>query len=123
MTAQKDERPRWRSRAACRDRDGELFFPSAEAGPARAAQEAAAKAVCSGCPVRTECLDEALARIPYGIAGGLTEQERHQLRTTRTRTRTGSAGAGSRGAHRAPLRTSHPQQPLAGTRAAEGPRA
>jgi Transcription factor WhiB len=71
----------WRARAACRGVDPELFFPAAERGPVRAVQVAAAKAVCAGCPVRTECLAEALARIPYGIAGGLTENERRRLRT------------------------------------------
>ena len=40
---------------------------------------AEAKAVCAGCPVRAECLDEALARIPDGIAGGLTPAERRRL--------------------------------------------
>ena len=69
----------WRARAACRGVDPELFFPAAERGPVRAVQVAAAKAVCAGCPVRAECLDEALARIPYGIAGGLTEDERRDL--------------------------------------------
>jgi hypothetical protein len=50
----------------------------------RAVQVAAAKAVCAGCPVRAECLAEALARIPYGIAGGLTESERRRLRIHNT---------------------------------------
>ena len=64
-----------------RGRTRTLFFPAAESGPARDAQVAAAKAVCARCPVRAECLAEALARIPYGIAGGLTEHERRRLRT------------------------------------------
>jgi Transcription factor WhiB/Homeodomain-like domain len=62
-----------------------LFYPAADSGPARNVQVAAAKVVCRRCPVRPECLEEALARIPYGIAGGLTERERHRLRTTRYR--------------------------------------
>jgi hypothetical protein len=71
----------WRDRAACRgSTDAELFFPTAEAGPARAAQVAAAKAICARCPVIAECLAEALVRIPYGICGGLTESERRRLR-------------------------------------------
>jgi transcription factor WhiB len=62
----------WRARAACREIDNpELFFPTAESGPARTAQVAAAKAVCARCPVRQACLDEALRRIPYGICGGV----------------------------------------------------
>ncbi len=72
----------WRDRAACRDVDPELFYPAAEDGPSLRAQVTAAKAVCAGCPVRVECLAEALARIPYGVAGGLTEHERRQLRRT-----------------------------------------
>ena len=72
----------WRERAACRAGvDPDLFFPAAESGAARNAQVRAAKAVCARCPVRAECLTEALARIPYGIAGGLTEHERRRLRT------------------------------------------
>jgi hypothetical protein len=78
------EQREWRSRAACRTEPPELFFPTAESGPARAAQVAAAKAVCARCPVRQDCLVEALRRIPYGICGGLTEHERRRLRTTRT---------------------------------------
>ncbi|MBA3905623.1 MAG: WhiB family transcriptional regulator [Pseudonocardiales bacterium] len=70
----------WRTRAACRSADPELFFPTAEAGPVYDAQVAVAKAVCAGCPVRVECLDEALLRIPEGIAGGLTPEERRRMR-------------------------------------------
>jgi WhiB family transcriptional regulator, redox-sensing transcriptional regulator len=70
----------WQARAVCRDVDPELFFPSAEAGPAYARQVAAGKAVCARCPVRAECLAWALERLPYGIAGGLTERERLAVR-------------------------------------------
>ena len=70
----------WRSQAACLGVDPELFFPVAEAGPVHDTQVAAAKAVCAGCPVVAACLAEALARIPDGIAGGLTESERRALR-------------------------------------------
>ncbi len=56
----------WRTRAACRSVDPDVFFPTAEAGPVYDAQVAVAKAVCAGCPVRAECLAEALVRIPYG---------------------------------------------------------
>lgn len=38
-----------------------------------------AKAICRVCPVREECLETALAiKEPYGIWGGLTEQERRE---------------------------------------------
>jgi WhiB family redox-sensing transcriptional regulator len=71
----------WRERAACRDVDPELFFPAAAPGtPAHDRQAAPAKKVCRRCPVRDACLAEALRLIPYGVAGGLTELEREQMR-------------------------------------------
>lgn len=88
MSAPETQVRGWRDRAACRGSDAELFFPAAEEGsPAYLAQVAVAKAVCASCPVRAECLDEALARIPDGIAGGLTPAERrhHRLAATTDR--------------------------------------
>ena len=64
-----------------------LFFPAAESGPAYDAQVAAAKAVCVRCPVTTECLAEALEHMPYGIAGGLTDEERRARRPQPARVR------------------------------------
>ena len=68
----------WRARAACRDSDVSVFFPSSE-------EEAAVpKAICAGCPVREECLEWALAtRQDEGVWGGLTEAERRRLRRRR----------------------------------------
>ena len=45
----------WESRAACLDCDPDLFFPIAPSGPALR-QITQAKAICSRCPVRRECL-------------------------------------------------------------------
>ena len=58
--------------------DVSLFSPPAgERGPARAAREAAAKAVCASCPVLTECAAHALTvREPYGVWGGMSEDDR-----------------------------------------------
>lgn len=70
----------WRTLATCQGLDGEIFFPAAESGPTHDRQVATAKAVCARCPVRAECLDEALLRIPDGIAGGLTADERRAMR-------------------------------------------
>jgi hypothetical protein len=72
-------RSEWRAAAACRSTPPETFFPTAEAGEFYEAQVAVAKAVCAGCSVRAACLSEALARIPFGIAGGLTPEERRTL--------------------------------------------
>jgi WhiB family transcriptional regulator, redox-sensing transcriptional regulator len=49
----------WRSLAACRSADPDLFFPISLSGTSLA-QAAEAKAVCAGCRVRRECLAFAL---------------------------------------------------------------
>jgi hypothetical protein len=49
----------WRSLAACRSADPDLFFPISSSGQSTA-QVAEAKAVCAGCRVRRECLAFAL---------------------------------------------------------------
>jgi WhiB family redox-sensing transcriptional regulator len=71
----------WRSAAACRSADPELFFPLSESGKALE-QIAEAKVICAGCSVRRQCLEFALRTRAYGIWGGLTELERHQSRRT-----------------------------------------
>jgi WhiB family redox-sensing transcriptional regulator len=80
----------WQLRGACRGADGSVFFhPEGERGPARAAREAAAKAICMRCPVIDPCLQHALAsREPYGVWGGMSESEREQLLAADRRTDT-----------------------------------
>ena len=71
----------WQLNAACRGMASTTFFhPPDERGPAREKRIRDAKKVCQACPVREHCLDHAL-RIPepYGIWGGLSEDERAQL--------------------------------------------
>ncbi|MEU9444473.1 WhiB family transcriptional regulator [Streptomyces sp. NPDC048304] len=63
----------WREDAACRVADPEEMF-------ADSARQKRAKAVCLGCPVRTECLVDALDnREEWGVWGGMTERERRTL--------------------------------------------
>lgn len=40
----------------------------------------AAKRICAGCPVKAQCLAEALANDEQGVWGETTEAERHNLR-------------------------------------------
>ena len=75
----------WRNGAACRDTDPDLFFPVGQTGPA-IAHIANAKQVCTTCAVKRECLEYALmTNQDAGIWGGLTEDERRQIRRERRR--------------------------------------
>jgi WhiB family redox-sensing transcriptional regulator len=75
----------WQRHARCRDMGTEPFFhPENERGPRRTRRDGAAKAVCHACPVIDTCARHALdAREPFGIWGGLNEQEREQILTGR----------------------------------------
>jgi WhiB family transcriptional regulator, redox-sensing transcriptional regulator len=83
----------WRSAAACRSVDPDLFFPISGTGPA-VRQIARAKTICAGCGVRRECLEFALAHgQSYGIWGGTTAEDRQR---TRRRRRRAATAAGKR---------------------------
>ncbi|MCX6420813.1 MAG: WhiB family transcriptional regulator [Actinobacteria bacterium] len=71
----------WQLEGACRGEDPGLFFhPEGERGPLRTEREEAAKAICARCPVVTQCATHAVAvREPYGVWGGLTEEDREAM--------------------------------------------
>lgn len=72
----------WRTAAACRGTDLEMWFPISEDGtsPSDADAITRAKAVCSRCPSQPECLEWALVnRCNYGVFGGLTSPERARV--------------------------------------------
>ncbi|HEX6352331.1 WhiB family transcriptional regulator [Actinophytocola sp.] len=70
---QTTEQTDWRVNASCRDEDPDGLF-------VRGKEQRKAKLVCIACPVRTECLAEALdGRIEFGVWGGMTERERRAL--------------------------------------------
>jgi WhiB family redox-sensing transcriptional regulator len=63
----------WTLHAACGNEAPDSLFVSGAA-------QHRAKSVCKGCPVRTECLADALDnRVEFGVWGGLTERERRAL--------------------------------------------
>lgn len=77
------DRPAWQARAACRGLDTDLFFTD------RGESTAAAKAVCAGCNVRSECLAYAQAKAErFGIWGGLSERQRRRIRDGKIAPRT-----------------------------------
>ena len=74
----------WMIHAKCKGMATSLFFANDEAG--RVAEDSAAKVVCTGCPVRAQCLDYAIeAPMDFGVWGGFTWAER--LRLVRARRR------------------------------------
>lgn len=69
MTWQTD----WAKQGACRRDDPDMLF-------VQGAAQNRVKAVCQACPVRTECLADALDhRVEFGVWGGMTERERRAL--------------------------------------------
>lgn len=62
----------WAVRAACRGNPEDMFV--------RGAEQNRVKVICAECPVRLECLAEALDnQIEWGVWGGMTERERRAL--------------------------------------------
>ncbi len=65
----------WQEQALCAETDPEAFFPE-KGGSTREA-----KKICTGCEVKAQCLDYALANDErFGIWGGLSERERRRLK-------------------------------------------
>ncbi|MET7758667.1 WhiB family transcriptional regulator [Streptomyces sp. NPDC005389] len=63
----------WMVSALCRTAQADELF-------VEGAAQSRAKTLCTGCPVRAECLAHALdSRIEHGIWGGMTERERRAL--------------------------------------------
>ena len=64
----------WMNQGNCRNYPPATFFPSDGVGVDRA------RKICNGCPVKMECLADALDnRIEFGVWGGMTERERRAL--------------------------------------------
>lgn len=67
----------WRDSAICKGTDQTIWFPDAE--DSRIAYQKA-RAICSKCPVRQECLDDAIAtdELTHGFRGGMKPKERQR---------------------------------------------
>lgn len=68
----------WQVFGACRGMDVDLFYhPPGESRRTKTQRINHAKTICHTCPVIAECAEWALnTREPYGIWGGLSEDER-----------------------------------------------
>ena len=63
----------WTDKAACKDGDPDALFVVG-------AQQNFAKRICRSCPVKYECLADALDnRIEFGVWGGMTERDRRAI--------------------------------------------
>lgn len=69
----------WQDQSSCRGADADLFFPE------RGASTRKAKAICTACNVREQCLEFAIQQSEkFGIWGGLSERERRKIRKERS---------------------------------------
>lgn len=68
---------------SCVGKDPNLWFPE---GPANSTENstAYAKAICNTCPIKLQCLQDAVENEYSGIWGGLTELERARMKRTKS---------------------------------------
>lgn len=69
----------WVDRGACVGADPELFYIYGSTSHSRDR----ARAICATCPVRLECLEHAIHHEQFGVWGGLSSEEREQIRRDR----------------------------------------
>lgn len=98
----------WQLDATCRGMEVELFFhPARERRRQKQRRIDEAKAICHRCPVLEECRQYALqTREPYGIWGGLSEEDRAAILGVGNLRYPGRAGRGFASAGPAPTPSS-----------------
>lgn len=63
--------PAWHARALCNGMQPDIWYPAATGSTPRTQAVVEARRICRQCPVRRECLDDAIAtRQQWGIWGG-----------------------------------------------------
>lgn len=65
----------WHQRAACKDLSPDIFFPNNY----NDSSIKEAKQICSSCPVKVECFQDAVSNNVYGIWAGTTEHQRRNI--------------------------------------------
>jgi WhiB family redox-sensing transcriptional regulator len=72
----------WRKHATCLGLSPDMFYPEKFSGQSVANN---AKRICASCPVREECLTDAINTVDYfGVRSGMTPKERKREATRRT---------------------------------------
>jgi WhiB family transcriptional regulator, redox-sensing transcriptional regulator len=67
-------RPAWQAEAACSGKGPARWFPTRTGDPA------VGRTICTTCPVRTDCLEYALAHDVVGFWAGTSPQQRDRAR-------------------------------------------
>lgn len=81
MSGVTDATPAWFKDAACLGMPPGIFYTDEDGVRASAKQ---AKETCAECEVRSNCLEDAVARKePHGIWGGMTPSQRERYTATR----------------------------------------
>lgn len=70
----------WRSEAACKDEDPDIFFPDMATAHGQKISRFAIK-ICQECPVKVRCAQHGIRHERYGVWGGMSEGERVRYRT------------------------------------------
>lgn len=94
----------WMAKGKCREMPPDTFFPSDGAGVE------VARKICADCPMKSPCLEYAMANhIDHGVWGGTSERERRRI-ARRRRLAAAEAAAGG-----APSQEQAQEQPQAQT--------
>lgn len=83
----------WRTEAACRGGDLNVFFPVRDDENESGGYYSEARKICARCPVSAACLDWAIAngQTQFGMLGGTTPVERRKIARERRLRRRGKA--------------------------------
>lgn len=73
----------WMARAACKGLDPNMWFEAVINEPSMREKNTLAQSICQACEVRYDCLEYSLYHERYGIWGGYTTAERHEMRRER----------------------------------------
>lgn len=71
------------TRGLCREVGNEFFFPEEDKVSSGAETYTLARIICSGCPVKMECLEWGVRHEEYGMWGGKSPVERSLIRKKR----------------------------------------
>lgn len=75
MSNQNQQDFSWHQKAACKDLSADIFFPVNY----NTSSLKEAKQICSSCPVKVECFQDAISSNVYGIWAGTTEYQRRNI--------------------------------------------